>query len=415
MSELLDKHDYTPKPAKWRIWFNGFVCGILLCLLFWGGSLVLNVSLHKELASRATSHKEAHINQKNKNLRHIDYSRNYPAGEDKQVRILYTNNSLLNLRQPIAVPKYSLHLYNNKTIIHNNGQTENDSPRDSLVNTPSLTHQEAAIEPISTINLSNSNVNEEVLNLPYSGCNKQKRDAKSKKNSWDIAWKKFCLELNASDDMYKNFIGPDRVKAYYSPQLFLGSFKNSNHIGQGAGLTAIGPVSKRISVGIGAAYKTYSWSNRIEFGSLNEQKDPIDSTSIYTIDSLLLQKGNWSYFEIPVHIGFTIIKRSKWELGVNTEIAAQLFRKESFNQSLIINGVSTNTEITQKPFANKTIMGSIGIGLEYKYKLSARWFLTAEPYYKWQVSPLGASKHKPGGAGLNIGVTYQFNLHNQKK
>lgn len=417
MSELLDKHDYTPKPAKWRIWFNGFVCGILLCLLFWGGSLVLNPGSHKNLVSKNPSLKKVHHYQEYKNRGNTEYTRSFFAGARIQNTFSDTNYRLLNESQPIAASKHNIPNYLNKTIaLHYEKRGANDGDnRDGCSVRNNIAPNLAAIEPISTISLSNMSRNEQTLNRPQNRLQKQKKDSKSRKSNWDIAWRKLCLELKASDDMYKNFIGPDRVKVYYSPMLFFGSFKNSNHIGQGAGFSTTGTVTQKISLGIGAAYKTYEWSNRIEFGSLKEQKGTIDTTFTYTIDSLLLQKGNWSYIEIPVHIKLSIIKRSKWGLGAKSEIAAQLFHKESFNQSLIINGISTNTGITQKPFANKTVMGSIGIGLEYEHRLSERWILTAEPYYKWQVSPLGASKYQPRGAGLNLGATYLFNRRNHKK
>jgi len=225
-----------------------------------------------------------------------------------------------------------------------------------------------------------------------------------------INWDLFKGSFGLQDDMYKKFIGPDKIKLGYSPEVVFGNFQSKSGISHGLGLALEGSISKRLSVGIGVNLRKYEWTKRKEFKSL--QMDELPDTSYhYVVDSTHQNVGKWQYFELPVSFSLHFMTFGKSKIFINTSIAAVIMQSENYEFNRIIGQDKFLQKTELKPFSNYNILGNIRVGFEYRYAINRRWNLYFEPYYKWYLKGVGVTSYKPRSFGINVGLIYQFNLH----
>lgn len=225
--------------------------------------------------------------------------------------------------------------------------------------------------------------------------------------NWDI----FKGAFQFQDDMYKRFVGPDRVRLGYMPELIFGSFQDKSRIGQGVGVEILGPISKRVFFGLGLNLHSSNWSRAQDFNSMKLHYTLVDSSYYLNTDSIHEWKGKWSYIEIPLSLNLHFMTIGKSKIFLNSSIAAVLMHSEEYEYSRIVDNVKYTLNEKPSPFANNVLLGNLKVGIELRYFINRRWNFYFEPYYKWSLNGLGEKEIRPRSLGINLGLIYQFNLH----
>ncbi|NOU20136.1 MAG: hypothetical protein HOO91_21475 [Bacteroidales bacterium] len=415
MSALLDQQTAIPKSGKWKTWLNGFTCGIIISIIFMGSYYIFfysnsNTIEQNKIYTATNSTSNTFQSNTRPNFKKQKLA-NSGIPELSESNLNSSNSS--SIAQKINIEPEIIAKYQTRQVFVDEMEEQSKVPiNDSgsiaiFVNTdiqpiqPLRTSSTGIIiKPVYEKELRiNRNHNNSVIRLA-------KNEDKSRRKLFD--WGKLNLSFNMQDDLYKNFIGPDRVKLGYSPELVFGSFQSKRGISQGAGIMLEGPISKGLSVGIGFYKRQYNWQNEKVFQSLEIGGS---DTSKYVIDSIHVNKGTWNYFEVPIEIGLHFLHKDRSEIILNTSIAAVIMQSEKYQYDRIIGQTTNSQKKEPKPYSDYNIFGNLTLGLEYRYRLGERWNLWIEPYFKWYLKGVGDTPFKPKCFGVNVGLVYQFNLH----
>lgn len=411
MSALLDKQSPVVKPSRRNDLFIGFIAGIIVTLSFIG---VLNY-YHGEKASQGqkTSATNVAINNIKLNEQPIFLNSKPKNLTSKIERVqIQVASSVADVS---SIDIINLPEENSRNIVYNYKEENSNSD-----NPLGLNQDIAVNDPFSKeISPRKFDLNdyikvkpEKIVGLTIKqkpiAIKSEKKENKSKFIT--INWDVFKGSFRFQDDMYKRFIGPDRVRLGYMPELTLGSFQDKAGLGQGVGIELEGPISKRVFVGVGVNLRNYSWSKMQEFKSLQMNELP-DTSFHYVVDSTHQWKGNWRYFEIPLSLKLHFVEIGKSKLFINTYLVAVLIQSESYEYNRIIKTDKFTLKDQPAPFNNIDILGNIRIGLEYRYFINRRWNFYFEPYYKWSLKGIGEKNIRSRSFGFNFGLIYQFNLH----
>ncbi|MCK9207200.1 MAG: hypothetical protein M0P66_08825 [Salinivirgaceae bacterium] len=418
MSALLDQQPAIPKPANWKIWFNGFTFGILLSILFVGSYYLIinpNTSKIEQVKNDPVINSVDNINQSNRN----NITANLPINSYSNATNMESNSRFSNssrILQSINIKPEIVETFKNRQILfEEQAEQLNTIEKSEDLKLIAENDEIKTIIPIKTsqIVFDYKLIYEKELHINRYIPEKKidKINEKSKKRL--LNWGMFDFSFKMQDDLYKNFVGPDRAKVSYSPELIHGNFQSKSGVAQGAGLMLEGPISKGLSLGIGFYTRQYDWQKEKVFTSLHMGIPP-DSTLQYKVDSIHRCNGKWKYFEVPFEVNLHFIHNGKTDICFNTSIAAIIMQSEKYQFDRIIEQTTNSQKQEPKPFSNYTIFGDIKIGLGYRYRLNERWSIWAEPYYKWSLKGIGDISYKPKSFGINVGVIYQFNLHKKK-
>jgi len=415
MSAKLDQHVSVEKKRNFRTWFFGFGSGILFSVL-----VITFIFLQNQ--EKTTNTNQAY--QQQIDSLQILVSKNRVSTDNEIVRVEYLP-SVNRLDKGIANrgnDKFLAFSENVNVDLYYPQEVIADIDLTKYRNVLPVFAREKNL-PNGWWNIDTIKRNESVP-LLADMTEEIEKSVKNKKIK-AFRWKGFKAGFKLHDEFYKDFTGPDKFRVYYSPEFMFGDFQNKTGISQGVGIMTEGPVSKRLSFGLGAEFRTYNWQKNIEYSSLKmsinevviepatdstEAVMRIDSTEIFSVDSLRINSGNWQYFEIPFEIRYKLMQNRKSSLYLNSSVSVLLFYKEDYESELKIGGQSNKTSESFAPFKNYHIPARIKLGLEYRYALNNRWSFSVEPYYRWNWNALGAQQLNPGAFGINAGVVYRFRL-----
>ncbi|HCT30350.1 MAG TPA: hypothetical protein DIW31_06375 [Bacteroidales bacterium] len=410
MSVLLDKHSPVVKLSRRNDLFIGFIAGVIVTLSFTG---VLYFSQGEKMDnSQQTSANNVAINNIKINEQPIFFTTKSKKLTIKKEKAQFLVAS--GVADVLNIDISNLPEENDRSINYED-DTENYNSDKTLSNQNLQDNQlyfKKIIPKVFALRIYKKNKHEKIVGLSLKespvALKSEKKVNKSKFIS--INWDLFKGSFSFQDDMYKRFIGPDRVRLGYMPELTLGNFQDKAGIGQGVGVELEGPVSKRVFVGVGFNLRKYDWSKEQKFKSLQMNEFP-DTSFHYVVDSIHQWKGRWRYFEIPLSLKLQFMGIGKSKIFLNTYLAAVLMQSEYYEYSRIIKTDKFTLKDQPSPFTNIDIFGNVRIGLEYRYFINRRWNFYFEPYYKWYLKGMGNTTIKPRGFGINVGLIYQFNLH----
>lgn len=396
-SKILDEKQAKPKPFSWTNWLNGFFSGILIAFLF-VGSYFLCIKPERD-PLKAQTKIESNFQPAKQACNPNQLGQKRSAIAETVIRDEQIN------RKPEMVEEKI------------NDLTVSKEP-DRMISDPEIVESDERlvqetylIKPNYQIRfVFNSKLIAQDLPSSFYGSKNRLEKKKKKSNSLNIKWNFPSLSGNFQSDMYKNFIGPDRVKVGFEPGLMFGDFQDKSGFNYTGSFTLQGPIASNILVGIGVQYSNYSWKKENVFGKYVQMAAP-DTSLQFVVDSIHINKGEWNYFEIPLSLSLNIVSIKKSSFYLNTSLAAVLMRKEKYQFDRIIGQNKFTTYNEPKKWANYNLLGSFRIGLEYRYVINERWSLWAEPYYKHYLNGIGENNFKPRNFGLGFGVVYQFNLH----
>ncbi|RPH28760.1 MAG: hypothetical protein EHM93_18355 [Bacteroidales bacterium] len=415
MSALLDQQTPKAVPVNWRVWFNGFISGLIISLIFISSYFIIYSSntdgeTMVNVKTIPTSENKPILSYK-KSIDHYQYIVS-PSIELKLKHSLKLSNNYNSTQYVYPEPDQGERNFVKQDV---GIEQEERSSRFNAVNEKKRNLLDSNFRPLRPMEISTSYFNRKPTiekininpNLP--AVSSKRKEEKSRKSIFN--WGKFDFSFKLQDDLYKNFVGPDKVKIGYSPELVLGDFQSEVGISQGFGLLLEGKISNRISLGFGGYMRQYDWQKKNEFKSLVEGTPPDTATMHFVIDSIHINKGNWKYYEIPFEITLHILRNQKSEINLNTSLAAIFLQSENYQFDRIIGQNTISQKQPFKPYSNYRILGNIKVGIEYRYRFSERWSIWAEPYYKWYLKGVGITSYKPRSFGINVGLIYQFNLH----
>lgn len=415
MAALLDRQPQPFKPTRGIEWFNGFICGILLSVFIIGSYIFFFNSNPSEKTQRTTNLTSFSENRSAEIKHEIDL-KNESAPNSRRLSVIQSNVNYSSRFKPdeSVILDPPIHGQNNYQQVSLNNLLDLPSNLDVQSNLNNDDNTFQPIAPIWIIYLRSIKQNSrEKIALKQSNSknyiHSDKRPAQSKSClfNWDI----FKLSFNMQDDLYKKFVGPDKIKISYSPELILGNFQTNAGISQGVGLLFEGQISNRISLGLGAYMRQYHWEKKNEFKTLVNGLPPDSTTMHYVVDSIHVNTGSWRYFEIPLEVRLHFIQNGKTQISINTFISAIILQSEKYQFDRIIGQTTLSQKLEVSPYSNYSILGSLKLGLEYRYRISERWNMFVEPYFKWYLKGMGETRYKPRSFGVNVGVVYQFNLH----
>lgn len=411
MSTLLDRQSVAVKPPKGNDLFIGFISGVFVTLSFIG---VLYFSQGEKISdNQKTSATNVAINNIKVNDQPIILSSNYKNQSTKNERVQIQVAS--NVADVSTIDISSLPEENFRSNSYN--YTKDNRISD---NTLGLNH-DIAENTLFSREITNKKIDlsaynklkpERIIGITINqrpiAIKSEKKENKSRliKINWDL----FKGSFRFQDDMYNRFVGPDRVRLGYLPELTFGSFQDKVGIGQGLGVELEGPVTKKVFVGIGFSVRNYNWVKEERFESLHKIILP-DTSYQYVVDSIHQWKGNWRYFEIPISLKLHFMEFGKSKIFLNTYLAAVLMQSESYEYNRIVEVDKYTLKDKPAPFTNNDFLGNIKIGIEYRYFINRRWNFYFEPYYKWSLRGIGKTDFRPRSFGVKFGLIYQFNLH----
>lgn len=441
LSGRLDRYGQTVGHVRWKLWLNGFICGSLLVGVIVGVYLLLtpgSVPVVPVDNSRTVQLQPGNLSGDHVSGNQPETPQQLPNTSDRiaQQRATFSQPQVVPVESVVPVTgnrnmnadDITNRVSNDRWAARPIGKTVSPGETVSLSESSPQMERKTPVEPdaLGIMNLEASVDSTILPNLPNlleipqsseaSGDSTRRsfqdsvKSERKKKNcfNWDI----FRIDLGLNSEGYRKFVGPDRLKFGYSPEIVFGNFQDQTGWSNGAVLMIEGPLSSRIRVGAGLSFRDYSWRKTKEFGQYT--RDSITVPEKYTVDSMLLYTGHWRYFEIPVELGLIIVSHDKWSMGANVSVAAQIMQRERYTLTKMSVGDSTiNTTVPDA--TNYAILGNLRFGLEYRYRFGERWSLWVEPYYKFQLKSIGASGLKPKYLGVNAGIVFQFNLYRRKQ
>lgn len=418
MSALLDKQSLVVKPSRRNDLFIGFICGVIVTIIFIGAIYFYQVE------KTSVSQKTSATNVATSNIK-LDVQ---PIIQYSKPKNLTTKNERVQIQVVSSVADVS-NLDISNLPEDKNGVLSKADDIENIISTRTINRtsdfdQDKLDNPlfpkkispkVIDFNAYNKIKHENIVGLSFNERIIVKKSEKKEDKSKFITinWDLFKGSFRFQDDMYKRIVGPDRIRLGYLPEITIGSFQDKAGVGQGIGIELEGPISRRVYVGLGFNLRQYSWSKEQRFESLKRIEIP-DSSYQYVVDSIHQWKGDWRYFEIPISLKLHFIEIGKSKIFLNFYLAAIIMQSESYEYNRIINTDIFTQKDNPAPFSNFDILGNIRIGLEYRYYINRRWNLYFEPYYKLTLSGIGKTDFKPRGFGINFGLIYQFNLHNEK-
>jgi hypothetical protein len=221
-------------------------------------------------------------------------------------------------------------------------------------------------------------------------------------------------ELNSlltKDEGFNKFTGPNRISAFYSPEIHSDPDLKSLGLSQGFGISIEGRIRSNISISAGLSYQANNFSNTVFSGKVppHNLTVPLDSVDISQyLDSTIIKRGNYAFLELPVSVNFKFIESGKSAIWITAGFSSIAFLKQNYTTDTIVDVVSTKSSISAKAWNNIHLLGSLNLGLTYGYKLNDYLIMQGSLKYKLHLGDLGAASLKLNRLNFQVGLIYLF-------
>ncbi len=213
------------------------------------------------------------------------------------------------------------------------------------------------------------------------------------------------LNLDFSGDHYSHFVGSNKVSLYYNPEFDLERTLKNPGLVHGLGIELEGPINSKINLAVGINYfsKKYSGSEAFRLDSF-----AVKNPRIPFVDSTITRTGNYQFIEMPVILRVNLYSGQRSSLFFDGGFSVIAFLNQEYNTHTVVNLVETDVNIKQKAWKNIYPVGSLNLGLTYRYALSDRFSFSTSVEYKNHLSGLGALPMKLDRFSGKIGIMYRF-------
>lgn len=213
------------------------------------------------------------------------------------------------------------------------------------------------------------------------------------------------LNLDFSGDHYSHFVGPNKVSLYYNPESDLERTLKNPGLVHGLGIELEGPINSKINLAVGINYfsKKYSGSEAFRLDSFT-----VKSLQVPFVDSTITRTGNYQFIEMPVILRVNLYSGQRSSLFLDGGFSAIAFLNQEYNTHTVVNLVETDVNNKQKAWKNIYPIGSLNLGLTYRYSLSNRISISTSLEYKNHLTGLGALPMELNRVSGKFGIMYRF-------
>ncbi|HAH24871.1 MAG TPA: hypothetical protein DCL77_14150 [Prolixibacteraceae bacterium] len=176
-------------------------------------------------------------------------------------------------------------------------------------------------------------------------------------------------------------------------------------IGHGFGIEFEGPINSFANVAVGFKYHSQTYSNVHAF-TLDSMR--LNSLHKSGVDSIVFRTGNYDFLELPVTLRIRILSNQRASLFFDGGLSALAFLNQEYLIHTAIEEIVTNQIIKKNAWKNIQPLGSLNLGLTFRYALSERFSIDGSVEYKNHLSKLGALPMELDRVSFKVGVTYQF-------
>ncbi|WP_420385131.1 hypothetical protein [Roseivirga sp.] len=111
--------------------------------------------------------------------------------------------------------------------------------------------------------------------------------------------------------------------------------------------------------------------------------------------------------EIPVSVSWKVLKTNRGDIWTNLGLSSYLFLNEEYNYYYNVNEPDLIQGWEGKN-ANRHFAAGLNFSFTYAHRLSDRYSLMVEPYFKTSIKPLGHGNVNLLSSGVNVGLTYNI-------
>jgi hypothetical protein len=213
------------------------------------------------------------------------------------------------------------------------------------------------------------------------------------------------LNIDFSGDRYSHFVGPNKLSIYYNPEFQMENKLRNPGLVHGLGVEIEGPINPKINLAVGFNYFSKQYSG-IETFRLDSSK--VSGLHVAFVDSTINRTGKYHFFEMPVTIRLNLYSGQRSSLFFDGGFSVIAFLKQEYNTHTVVNLEETDNNITQKAWKNIHPLGSLNLGLTYRYSLSERFSICGSVGYKNHLSKLGALPMELDRVSVKVGIVYRF-------
>jgi len=225
------------------------------------------------------------------------------------------------------------------------------------------------------------------------------------KNKHKVGFKFPEINLDFSKNPNSHFVGPNKISIYYNPEFQMEKTLRNPGLVHGLGVEFEGPINPKINLAVGINYfsKQYSGSETFRLDS-----SKVSGLHVPFVDSTVTRTGKYQFLEMPVTLRFNLYSGQRSSLFFDGGFSVIAFLNQEYNTHTVVNLEETDNNIKQKAWKNIHPLGSLNLGLTYRYALSERFSIGASVEYKNHLSGLGALPMKLNRFSGRVGVVYRF-------
>ena len=229
------------------------------------------------------------------------------------------------------------------------------------------------------------------------------------KNKHRVGFKFPEINLDFSKNPNSHFVGPNKVSIYYNPEFQMEKTLRNPGLVHGLGIEFEGPINSTINLAVGVSYfsKQYSGSETFRLDS-----SKVSGLQVPFVDSTITRTGKYQFLEMPVTLRLNLYSGQRAQLFFDGGFSAIVFLNQEYNTHTVVNLDETNNNIKQKAWKNIHPLGSLNLGLTYRYSLSERFSICGSVGYKNHLSGLGSLPMKLDRFSGKVGVVYRFGRKN---
>lgn len=185
----------------------------------------------------------------------------------------------------------------------------------------------------------------------------------------------------------------------YAPDVSTVKFTHTQKPGRNFGLMIGYNINKRFAVQTGLIYTSKNYKSKGE-----DYHPPKDYwTSYYKIETVTASCDMW---DIPINLRYNLAPRKRSNLFISTGLSSYLMRQEDYSFFYYYNGMPVTRERTLDTDA-KDWFSVLNLSLGYEHRLSSKFSVQAEPFFKQPLRGVGFGNVKLNTTGIFLSVKYR--------
>jgi hypothetical protein len=199
-------------------------------------------------------------------------------------------------------------------------------------------------------------------------------------------------------------------------------FPYKNKLSFGGGLTFALPLSDRLSIQSGLILTQQTWKRENQWTNVPQFSDVnIGSGNTDNSDFSIEEKLNILYLEIPLEVRYTLLQKSKYNLGLQAGFSSLWYIQQKYNASptdisyfdmspanaqyfgFAINEFN-DSKNQSSAFSRFEAFQMLNLSISMNYQLNDKFTLHLAPFYKTSLGKMTSEQIKTRLIGLQIGL-----------